>query len=45
MHLAVTIFLALFGVLAVGCTLYVGFSFLEMRVTGWARRTDDFALG
>ena len=25
--------------------LYVIFSFIEVRVTGWARRNDEFAMG
>jgi NitT/TauT family transport system permease protein len=28
-----------------GVGLYVIFSFIEVRVTGWARRNDEFALG
>jgi len=35
--------LLILAVLGVG--LYVAFSFIEVRVTGWATRKDDFALG
>jgi NitT/TauT family transport system permease protein len=28
-----------------GVALYVIFSFIEVRVTGWARRNDEFAMG
>jgi NitT/TauT family transport system permease protein len=35
--------LLILAVLGVG--LYVAFSFIEARVTGWATRKDDFALG
>ena len=30
---------------ALGVGLYVIFSFIEVRVTGWARRNDEFAMG
>jgi NitT/TauT family transport system permease protein len=35
--------LLILAVLGVG--LYVLFSFIEVRVTGWARRNDEFAMG
>ena len=35
--------LLILAVLGVG--LYVIFSFIEVRVTGWARRNDEFAMG
>ncbi|HKC34123.1 MAG TPA: ABC transporter permease, partial [Xanthobacteraceae bacterium] len=30
---------------ALGVALYVIFSFIEVRVTGWAHRKDEFATG
>jgi NitT/TauT family transport system permease protein len=39
------IFAGLLILATLGVSLYVGFSFLEARVTGWARRKDEFALG
>jgi NitT/TauT family transport system permease protein len=39
------VFAGLLILATLGVSLYVGFSFLEMRVTGWARRKDEFALG
>jgi NitT/TauT family transport system permease protein len=39
------VFAGLLILATLGVSLYVGFSFLEARVTGWARRKDEFALG
>jgi len=39
------VFAGLFVLAALGVALYVIFSFIEMRVTGWAHRKDEFALG
>jgi NitT/TauT family transport system permease protein len=39
------VFAGLLILATLGVSLYVGFSFLEVRVTGWARRKDEFALG
>jgi NitT/TauT family transport system permease protein len=39
------VFAGLLILATLGVSLYVAFSFLEMRVTGWARRKDEFALG
>jgi NitT/TauT family transport system permease protein len=38
------VFAGLFVLGALGVALYVLFSFIEMRVTGWAHRKDDFAV-
>jgi NitT/TauT family transport system permease protein len=39
------VFAGLLILATLGVSLYVAFSFLEIRVTGWARRKDEFALG
>jgi NitT/TauT family transport system permease protein len=39
------VFAGLLILAVLGVALYVIFSFIEMRVTGWARRRDEFALG
>ena len=39
------VFAGLIILAALGVALYVVFSFIEARVTGWARRKDDFAMG
>lgn len=39
------VFAGLIILAALGVGLYVVFSFIEARVTGWARRSDDFAMG
>jgi NitT/TauT family transport system permease protein len=39
------VFAGLFVLGALGVALYVLFSFIEMRVTGWAHRKDDLAVG
>ena len=39
------VFAGLFVLGALGVALYVLFSFIEMRVTGWAHRKDEFAVG
>ena len=39
------VFAGLFILAALGVALYVGFSLIEARVTGWAVRRDDFAIG
>src|SRR5437016_3541605 len=39
------VFAGLFVLAALGVALYVIFSFIEMRVTGWAHRKDELALG
>jgi len=38
------VFAGLFILGALGVALYVLFSLIEMRVTGWAHRKDEFAL-
>jgi len=38
------VFAGLLILAVMGVALYVIFSFIEMRVTGWAHRKDDFAL-
>jgi NitT/TauT family transport system permease protein len=37
------VFAGLFVLAALGVALYVAFSLIERRVTGWASRRDDFA--
>jgi NitT/TauT family transport system permease protein len=39
------VFAGLLILAALGVALYVIFSFIEVRVTGWALRKDEFALG
>jgi NitT/TauT family transport system permease protein len=39
------VFAGLIILAALGVGLYVIFSFIEIRVTGWARRKDEFAMG
>lgn len=39
------VFAGLFILAALGVTLYLVFSYIESRVTGWTRRTDEFAVG
>jgi len=39
------VFAGLIILAALGVSLYVIFSFIEVRVTGWARRNDEFAMG
>ena len=39
------VFAGLMILAALGVALYVIFSFIEVRVTGWARRNDEFAMG
>jgi NitT/TauT family transport system permease protein len=39
------VFAGLIILAALGVALYVVFSFIEARVTGWARRKDEFAMG
>lgn len=39
------VFAGLLILAVLGVALYVIFSFIEVRVTGWARRRDEFALG
>ena len=39
------VFAGLIILAALGVALYVIFSFIEIRVTGWARRKDEFAMG
>jgi NitT/TauT family transport system permease protein len=39
------VFAGLIILAALGVGLYVIFSFIEDRVTGWARRKDEFAMG
>jgi NitT/TauT family transport system permease protein len=39
------VFAGLIILAALGVGLYVIFSFIEVRVTGWARRNDEFAMG
>ena len=39
------VFAGLLILAALGVGLYVIFSFIEVRVTGWARRNDEFAMG
>jgi NitT/TauT family transport system permease protein len=39
------VFAGLLILATLGVSLYVAFSFLEIRITGWARRKDEFALG
>jgi NitT/TauT family transport system permease protein len=39
------VFAGLIILAALGVGLYVIFSFIELRVTGWARRNDEFAMG
>jgi NitT/TauT family transport system permease protein len=39
------VFAGLLIIAALGVALYVIFSFIEVRVTGWARRNDEFAMG
>ena len=39
------VFAGLIILSALGVALYVIFSFIEVRVTGWARRKDEFAMG
>ena len=38
------VFAGLLILATLGVSLYVAFSFLEIRITGWARRKDEFAL-
>ncbi len=38
------VFAGLIILAILGVSLYVGFSFIEMRVTGWARRKDEIVL-
>jgi NitT/TauT family transport system permease protein len=35
----------LFILAVMGVTLYAIFSFIESRITGWAHRKDEFAMG
>jgi NitT/TauT family transport system permease protein len=39
------VFAGLLILAALGVGLYVIFSLIEARVTGWARRNDEFAMG
>jgi NitT/TauT family transport system permease protein len=39
------VFAGLFILAALGVALYVVFSLIESRVTGWAVRSDNFAAG
>jgi NitT/TauT family transport system permease protein len=39
------VFAGLLIIAALGVALYVIFSMIEVRVTGWARRNDEFAMG
>jgi NitT/TauT family transport system permease protein len=39
------VFAGLFILAALGIALYLIFSFIESRVTGWTRRQDEFAVG
>ena len=39
------VFAGLFILAIMGVSLYVIFSLIEMRVTGWAHRKDEFAIG
>lgn len=39
------VFAGLLILAALGVTLYLIFSFIESRVTGWTRRQDEFAVG
>jgi NitT/TauT family transport system permease protein len=39
------VFAGLLIIAALGVALYVIFSMIEVRVTGWARRNDEFAVG
>ena len=39
------VFSGLLILATLGVSLYIAFSLLEIRVTGWARRKDEFALG
>ena len=39
------VFAGLIILAALGVGLYIIFSFIEVRVTGWARRNDEFAIG
>ena len=39
------VFAGLLILAALGVGLYVIFSLIEVRVTGWARRNDEFAMG
>ena len=39
------VFAGLLILAVMGVALYVIFSFIEDRVTGWARRKDEFAMG
>ncbi|NWG24460.1 MAG: ABC transporter permease [Pseudorhodoplanes sp.] len=39
------VFAGLFILAGLGVSLYVIFSFIEARVTGWAMRKDEFAMG
>ncbi|HEX3505792.1 MAG TPA: ABC transporter permease [Xanthobacteraceae bacterium] len=39
------VFAGLLILAALGVALYLIFSFIESRVTGWTRRTDEFAVG
>jgi len=39
------VFAGLFILAVMGVTLYAIFSFIESRITGWAHRKDEFAMG
>jgi len=39
------VFAGLLILAVLGVALYVIFSFIEVRVTGWAHRKDEFAMG
>jgi NitT/TauT family transport system permease protein len=39
------VFAGLLVLAVLGVALYVIFSFIEVRVTGWALRKDEFAMG
>lgn len=39
------VFAGLFILALMGVSLYVFFSMIEMRITGWAHRKDEFAIG
>ena len=39
------VFAGLLVLAALGVALYVIFSFIEERTTGWTRRNDEFAMG
>jgi NitT/TauT family transport system permease protein len=39
------VFAGLLILAVMGVSLYVIFSLIEMRITGWAHRKDEFAIG